>query len=71
MKNDCYATAYALISYQMAYLKANYPQEFMMALIFSNAHTYKEWEAGDETKMKSPERAVKIINECGNLNCKP
>lgn len=65
-----YATAYALISYQMAYLKANYPQEFMTALIFSNAQTYEEQEAGDAIKMKSPERAVKIINEYGNLNCK-
>lgn len=31
--NKSHAAAYALISYQTAYLKANYPQEFMAALL--------------------------------------
>ncbi|MBM3631414.1 MAG: DNA polymerase III subunit alpha [Alphaproteobacteria bacterium] len=33
-----HATPYALISYQTAYLKANYPVEFMTALMIHDAH---------------------------------
>ncbi len=33
--NKSHSTAYALISYQTAYLKANYPEEFMAALLTS------------------------------------
>lgn len=33
--NKSHSTAYALISYRTAYLKANYPVEFMMALLTS------------------------------------
>ena len=33
--NKSHSTSYAMISYQTAYLKANYPQEFMAALLTS------------------------------------
>ena len=33
--NKSHSTAYSMISYQTAYLKANYPQEFMAALLTS------------------------------------
>lgn len=35
--NKSHATAYAMISYQTAYLKANYPKEYMAALLTSVA----------------------------------
>ncbi len=36
--NRSHSTAYALISYQTAWLKANYPAEFMAALLSSELH---------------------------------
>jgi len=36
--NKSHSTAYALISYRTAYLKANYPVEFMTALLTSEKH---------------------------------
>ena len=35
--NKAHATSYAMIAYQTAYLKANYPAEFMTALFITNA----------------------------------
>ncbi|MHB8781131.1 MAG: DNA polymerase III subunit alpha, partial [Candidatus Geothermincolia bacterium] len=37
--NKSHATGYALVSYQTAYLKANYPREFMAALLTSVINT--------------------------------
>ncbi len=34
--NKAHATSYAMIAYQTAYLKANYPAEFMAALLITN-----------------------------------
>jgi DNA polymerase-3 subunit alpha len=48
--NKSHATAYALVAYQTAYFKANYPVEFMAALLTS--------EMGDTDKI------VKYIEEC-------
>jgi DNA polymerase III subunit alpha len=48
--NKSHAAAYALVAYQTAYLKANYPVEFMAALLTS--------EMGDTDKI------VKYIEEC-------
>jgi DNA polymerase-3 subunit alpha len=48
--NKSHAAAYALIAYQTAYFKANYPVEFMAALLTS--------EMGDSDKI------VKYIDEC-------
>ena len=48
--NKSHAAAYALVAYQTAYLKANYPVEFMAALLTS--------EMGDTDKV------VKHIDEC-------
>ncbi len=35
--NKAHATSYALIAYQTAYLKANYPEEYMTAFLITNA----------------------------------
>ena len=48
--NKSHAAAYALVAYETAYLKANYPVEFMAALLTS--------EMGDTDKI------VKYIEEC-------
>ncbi|MSQ48125.1 MAG: DNA polymerase III subunit alpha [Deltaproteobacteria bacterium] len=48
--NKSHAAAYALISYQTAYLKAHYPQEFMAALM--------------SIEMGDPNKAYKNIAEC-------
>jgi DNA polymerase-3 subunit alpha len=48
--NKSHAAAYALVAYQTAYFKANYPVEFMAALLTS--------EMGDTDKI------VKYIEEC-------
>jgi DNA polymerase-3 subunit alpha len=48
--NKSHAAAYALVAYQTAYFKANYPLEFMAALLTS--------EMGDSDKI------VKYIEEC-------
>jgi len=51
--NKSHSTGYALISYQTAFLKANYPLEFMTALLNS--------EAGDFTKI------AEYIDECDRM----
>ena len=51
--NKAHTTAYAILSYQMAYLKAHYPEEFMATLMTS--------EAGDSAKI------VNYMNECRKL----
>jgi DNA polymerase-3 subunit alpha len=48
--NKSHAAAYALVAYQTAYFKANYPVEFMAALLTS--------EMGDTDKI------VKYVDEC-------
>ena len=52
--NKSHSAAYALISYQTAWLKANYPVDFMAALLTI-----------ERTK---PESVVKLINECREMN---
>ncbi len=52
--NKSHAAAYALISYQTAYLKAHYPQEFMAALM--------------SIEMGDPNKAYKNIAECRMQN---
>ncbi|NOZ63360.1 MAG: DNA polymerase III subunit alpha [Caldiserica bacterium] len=54
--NKSHATAYAFISYQTAYLKANYPLEFMAALLTN--------EMGNQDKI------VRYIRECENMGIK-
>lgn len=51
--NKSHSTAYALISYQTAYLKANHPREFMAALLSSEK---------DNT-----DKIVRYIEECKRL----
>ena len=51
--NKSHSTAYAYVTYQTAYLKANYPAEYMAALLTANS--------GDQDKVK------KYIANCGGL----
>ncbi|MBU0686955.1 MAG: DNA polymerase III subunit alpha [Candidatus Margulisbacteria bacterium] len=51
--NKSHSTTYAVISYQTAYLKANYPKEFMAALLTS--------VSGNTDKL------VSYIQECGRM----
>ncbi len=54
--NKSHSTAYALIAYQTAYLKANYPVQFMAALMTS--------EAGNKDKL------AEYIAECERMGIK-
>jgi DNA polymerase-3 subunit alpha len=54
--NKSHAAAYALVAYQTAYFKANYPVEFMAAVLTS--------EMGDSDKI------VKYIEECRAMGIK-
>ncbi len=54
--NKSHSTAYAVIAYQTAYLKANFPAQFMAALLTS--------EAGDKDKIAG------YISECERLKIK-
>ncbi len=51
--NKSHSAAYALISYQTAYLKANYPVEFMASLM--------------TCELNKPEAIVKLIGECKEM----
>jgi len=51
--NKSHSAAYAMISYQTAYLKANYPVEFMAALL--------------SIRMGSQEKVSQYINECKRM----
>src|SRR5207245_6872487 len=54
--NQSHAAAYAVVAYQTAYFKANYPVEFMAALLTS--------EMGDTDKI------VKYVEECRAMGLK-
>lgn len=54
--NKSHSAAYALVSYQTAYLKANYPIEFMTALLNSESD--------------NPDKIVEYINESGRMGIK-
>ncbi|KPJ64139.1 DNA polymerase III subunit alpha [candidate division WOR-1 bacterium DG_54_3] len=54
--NKSHSTAYGVISYQTAYLKANYPREFMAALLTS--------------VMGNTDKVTAYINECRRLGIK-
>ena len=54
--NKSHSTAYAYVAYQTAYLKANYPVEYMAALITANS--------GDQDKVQ------KYIANCQKFNIK-
>ncbi len=51
--NKSHSAAYALVSYQTAFLKANFPVEFMAALMTS--------------EMNKPDAVVKLIHECKEM----
>ena len=51
--NKSHSTAYGYVTYQTAYLKANYPLEYMAALLTANS--------GDTDKVQ------KYINNCMNM----
>ncbi|MBP5973962.1 trans-splicing intein-formed DNA polymerase III subunit alpha C-terminal partner DnaE-C [Brasilonema sp. CT11] len=52
--NKSHSTAYAYVTYQTAYLKANYPLEYMAALLTANS---------DDT-----DKVQKYISGCANMN---
>jgi len=54
--NKSHSAAYALVSYQSAWLKTHYPAEFMAAQISSD--------------MDNTEKVVHMVNECGDMNLK-
>lgn len=54
--NKSHSTGYALISYQTAYLKANYPLEFMAALLTS--------------EIENSDKLALYINECKRMDIK-
>ncbi|GAI81760.1 unnamed protein product, partial [marine sediment metagenome] len=54
--NKSHSTGYALISYQTAYLKANYPLEFMAALLTS--------------EIENTDKLALYINECRRMDIK-
>ena len=54
--NRSHSAAYALITYRTAYLKANYPVEFMTALLTSER---------DNT-----DKVVEYVKECGAMGIK-
>jgi len=54
--NQSHSCAYAVISYQTAYLKANYPVEFMAALLTS--------------VMQNKDRVAQYVSECRRLGIK-
>ena len=61
--NKSHSTAYGLVSYHTAYLKANYPVEFMSALLTS--------EIGHSAVGKEEDsKLVNFINEAGEMGIK-
>ncbi|MFH1259778.1 MAG: DNA polymerase III subunit alpha [Elusimicrobiota bacterium] len=54
--NKSHATAYGVLAYQTAYLKANYPQEYMAALLTS--------------EMNDTAKVVEYTKECENMGIK-
>lgn len=54
--NKSHSTAYGVISYQTAYLKANYPTEFMAALLTS--------------VMENADKVTAYVNECRRMGIK-
>ena len=68
--NKSHSTAYALISYRTAYLKANYPVEFMTALLTSERdNTDKVVEYVNEAKRMGLEILPPDVNESEALFC--
>lgn len=53
VSHNSHAVEYGLIAYQTAYLKANYPVEYMVALLNNN--------------MDNQDKVVEYINECAKL----
>jgi len=60
--NKSHAAAYAMLAYETAYLKANYPLEFMTSLINS--------EIGRSTKKEEDNKIVQYLKEAENYNIK-
>lgn len=64
--NKSHAAAYALIAYQTAYLKANYPVEFLAAsMTFEKANTDKLSEFRNEARRLGIEVQAPAINRSG------
>ena len=60
--NKSHASCYAMIAYQTAYMKANYPVEFMAALLTA--------EAGSSSGPTKDEKITTAVNECRRMDIK-
>jgi DNA polymerase-3 subunit alpha len=62
--NKSHSTAYAYVTYQTAYLKANYPVEYMAALLTASSNSQDKVEKYIETC-----HLIGIVVEKPNVNC--
>ncbi len=61
--NKSHAAAYALISYQTGYMKANYPLEFMSSILTFDMHNPDKLSAG---KRELDKMKIKLVPPCVN-----
>ena len=66
--NKSHSTAYALVAYQTAYLKAHYPVEFMAALLSSDisGRNFKRKDALVEHMEDCDRMSIEVVNPCVN-----
>ncbi|UWQ22264.1 DNA polymerase III subunit alpha [Jannaschia sp. W003] len=67
--NKSHAAAYAVVSYQTAWLKANHPVEFMAGIMNSDIHLTDKLAVYAEEVRKSPDRGglgLEIVPPCVN-----
>lgn len=70
--NKSHAAAYAMVSYQTAWLKAHYPAEFMTALMNCDIHDTDKLSIYIEDTRKSREiggLGIDIVTPCINRSC--
>ncbi|MEM7160918.1 MAG: DNA polymerase III subunit alpha [Bacteroidota bacterium] len=61
--NKSHSTCYALLGYQTAYLKANYPAEFMASLLSNNLNQIKTVE---KFMQESKKMGIPVLGPCVN-----
>ncbi len=68
--NKSHSTAYALVAFQTAYLKAHYPVEFMAALLSSDisGRNFKRKDALVEHMEDCERMEIEVINPCVNAS---
>jgi DNA polymerase III subunit alpha len=63
--NKSHAAAYAVVSYQTAYLKANYPSEFMAAVMNCDIHLTDKLAV---YKREVDKMGIKVVSPCVNTS---